>query len=124
MFAYREEAVVGPWLGRGLWSLSSKEAVMSKDCQAVSAKGPVEGKKTVSFFLFLFFPFVFLGPHPRHIEVSTLEVEWELQLLAYTAAAATPDPSHVCDLFHCSRQCWILNPLSKARGSDLHPHGY
>ena len=28
---------------------------------------------------------------------------------------ATPDPSHVCDLHHSSRQCRILNPLSKAR---------
>ena len=26
-----------------------------------------------------------------------------------------PDPSHVCDLHHSSRQRWILNPLSEAR---------
>ena len=25
------------------------------------------------------------------------------------------DPSHVCNLHYSSRQCWILNPLSKAR---------
>ena len=25
------------------------------------------------------------------------------------------DLSHVCDLYHSSWQCWILNPLSKAR---------
>ena len=26
-----------------------------------------------------------------------------------------PDPSHVCDLHHSLRQCWILNTLSEAR---------
>ena len=26
-----------------------------------------------------------------------------------------PDQSCVCDLYHSSQQCWILNPLSKAR---------
>ena len=31
-------------------------------------------------------------------------------------ATATWDPSCVCDLHHSSRQCWILNPLSEARG--------
>ena len=34
---------------------------------------------------------------------------------AYATATATRDPSHVCDLYHSSRQCWILNPLSEAR---------
>ena len=28
---------------------------------------------------------------------------------------ATPDPSHLCNLHHSSWQCWILNPLSKAK---------
>ena len=39
----------------------------------------------------------------------------ELQLLAYTTATATQDPSRVCDLHHSLWQCWILNLLSKAR---------
>ena len=39
----------------------------------------------------------------------------ELQLLAYTTATATPDPSRVYNLQQGSRQHWILNPLSKAR---------
>ena len=39
-----------------------------------------------------FFFFVFLGPHPRHMEVPRLGVESELQLLAYTTATAMPDP--------------------------------
>ena len=49
------------------------------------------------------------------MEVPRLGVESELQLLAYTTATATPDLSCVCDLHHSSRQCPILNPLSKAR---------
>ena len=64
-----------------------------------------------SHFLFV----CFLGLHPRHMEVSRLGVQSELQLLAYATATATLDPSYVCDLHHSSRQCWILNPLSKAR---------
>ena len=49
------------------------------------------------------------------MEVSRLGVKSELQLLAYTAATAMPDPSCICKL-HCSlRQRWILNPLSEAR---------
>ena len=32
--------------------------------------------------------FVFLGPHPQHMEVPRLEVESELQLPAYTTANA------------------------------------
>ena len=34
---------------------------------------------------------------------------------AYTTATATPDPSHISDLYYSLWQCWILNPLSKAR---------
>ena len=51
------------------------------------------------------------------MEVPRLGVESELQLPATATATATAmkDPSHVCDLHHSSRQCWIINPLSKAR---------
>ena len=65
-------------------------------------------------FLFFIFIFVFLGPLQRHMEVPMLGIESELLLLTYTTATATPDPSRVCDLYHSSRQCRILNPLSKA----------
>ena len=58
--------------------------------------------------------FVFLGPPSRHMEVPRLGVKLELQLLAYTTAKATPDPSWVCDLHHSSWQHQILNSLSKA----------
>ena len=64
----------------------------------------------VFFVCFLFFClFVFLGPHPRHMEVPRLGVESELQLPAYATATAMPDLSCVCDLHHSSWQCWILN---------------
>ena len=50
-----------------------------------------------------------------HMEVPGLGVKSELQLLAYTTAIATPEPSCVCNLHHSSRQHRILNPLSEAR---------
>ena len=46
---------------------------------------------------------------------SHTKVQLELQLLAHTTAKATPALSHICNLHHSSWQCWILNPLSKAR---------
>ena len=49
------------------------------------------------------------------MEIPRLGVESELSLLAYDTAPAIPDLSHVCDLYHSSRQCRILNPLSEAR---------
>ena len=54
--------------------------------------------------------------HLQHMEIPRLGVESELPLPAYATATATQDPSHVCDLYHSSRQCQILNPLSEARG--------
>ena len=69
----------------------------------------------------LIFFLSFLGPHPRHIEVPRLGVKSGLQQLADTTATATPDPSRVCDLPHCSQQHWILNPLSQARDGTRSP---
>ena len=63
--------------------------------------------------LILLLLFYFLGLHLWHKEVPKLEVESELQLLAYVTA--TLDLSHVCNLHHSSQQHWILDPLSKAR---------
>ena len=51
--------------------------------------------------------FVFWGPHLWHMEAPRLGVELELQPLAYAAATAMPDPSHICELHHSSWQCWI-----------------
>ena len=58
----------------------------------------------------IFFSFLFLF---RAAKSSRPGVELELQLPVYTTA--TWDPSCVCDLYHSSHQCWILNPLSEAR---------
>ena len=51
------------------------------------------------------------------MEVPRLGAKSELQLPAYSTATATtrPDPSHICDLYHSSRQCSILNLPSEAR---------
>ena len=49
------------------------------------------------------------------MEVPRLGVKLELQLLAYTIATATPDPSCICYLYHGSQQLRILHPLSEAR---------
>ena len=65
------------------------------------------------FVLFFVFCFCFLGPHPWHMEVPGLGIKSELQRPVY--ATATSDLSRVCDLHHSSWQCWILNPLNKAR---------
>ena len=67
-----------------------------------------------SLILFFFFwSFVFLGLHPRHMEVPRLGVESELLPPAYTTATATLDPKRVCDLHHSPWQCWILDHWSK-----------
>ena len=49
------------------------------------------------------------------MDVPMLGVKSELQLLVYTTAMATPDPSHVFNLHCSSQQPWILNPLSEVR---------
>ena len=49
------------------------------------------------------------------MEVPRPGLELELQLLAYAAATATQYPCLICDLYHSSRQCQILNPLNKAK---------
>ena len=66
----------------------------------------------LSFFLFLF---LFLWPHLQHMEFFRLEVELELQLLAYTTDTATQDPVLICDL-HCNlQQCHTLKALINAK---------
>ena len=69
----------------------------------------------ISFHFILFYFFAFLGLHLPHMEVPRLGVQSELLPPAYTTATATWDPNHVCDLHDSSWQCWILNPVSKAR---------
>ena len=69
----------------------------------------------VNFFLSFFFFFFFFWLCPHHMVFFRVGVELGLWIPAYTIATAMPDPSHVCDLHHSSEQCWIPNPLSKAK---------
>ena len=70
--------------------------------------------------LYLCIYLAFVGPHPRHMEVPRLGVQSELQMLNYTTATATPDPSCVCDPHHSSGPHWVLNPLSEIRDQTRH----
>ena len=78
-------------------------------------EGQISPLPLLIFSLLVYLLFVFLGPHLRHMEVLRLGFKLELQLPAYTTATGTPDPIHVCDLHHSSRQRWMLNPLSEAK---------
>ena len=73
------------------------------------------------FLFFYFLSFIFLGLHLWHMEIPRLGVKLEPQLQAYTTAIATQDLSRVCGLHHSSWQCWIFNPLSKARDRTYVP---
>ncbi len=64
---------------------------------------------------FCFVLFVFLRPHPQHIDVPRLRVKSELWLLACTTVTAMLDPSYILDLHYSSQQRWILKPLVEAR---------
>ena len=61
------------------------------------------------------FLFVCFYGHTQDMEVPRLGAKSELQLPAYTTATAMWDLSHVCDVHHSSRKCWLLDPLSEAR---------
>ena len=75
------------------------------------------------FLFYLFIYFCFLGMPLRHMEVPRLGIESELQLLA--TDTAIPDPSHLCNLHHSLRPCWILDPfIEQGHGSNPNPHGY
>ena len=49
------------------------------------------------------------------MEVPRLGVELEPQMLAYTTATATPDLSHISNLYHSTQQHQIPELLSEAR---------
>ena len=63
-----------------------------------------------------FFFFFYLGWHLQHMEVPRLEVELELQRPACSTTTAMSVLSCICNPCHSLQQCWILNPLSEARG--------
>ena len=72
---------------------------------------PIFYFQTFRLWIFFFFFFCFLGLHLQDVDVPRLGVQLELQLLA--TATATRNPSHVCDLHHSSRQCWIHDPWAR-----------
>ena len=75
----------------------------------------INSNNVLSSILF-YFILIFLGPHSQQMEGPRLGVDkLELQLPAYTAAIATPDLNHICDLYHSSRQHQIFNSLIEAR---------
>ena len=96
------------WIHITMWS-SSAELKLSSNGRH---EPPDEAFLSLSLF---FFFLVFLGLHPRQMEVPRPGVESELQLLAYTRATAAQNPSSICNLHHSSRQHWNLNPLNKDR---------
>ena len=57
----------------------------------------------------------------QYMEVPRVGVKSELQLLAYTTATPTWDPSHICNQHDSSQQHQILNTLSKARFGTAEP---
>ena len=67
------------------------------------------------YILIFFFVFCLFRAPPLAYGGPRLRVKSELGLPAYATATAMPDPSHVCDLYHSSQQCWIPSPLSEAR---------
>ena len=73
----------------------------------------------------IFFFFCFLGPHLWHMEVPRLGVELELQLPAYTIAAAMQDPNHICNLYIPQLTVTLdPQPTEQGQGSNPHPYGY
>ena len=69
----------------------------------------IDGLSLYSFFLSECLSICLFRATPVAYGSSQLGAELELQLPSYTTATAMPDPSHNL------QQCWILNPLSKAR---------
>ena len=68
--------------------------------------------------LFFFFLSFFRAP-PAAYGGSQARGLIGAMLPAYARATATEDPSHICDLQHSSRQCWILNPLQPTTSGFL-----
>ena len=54
----------------------------------------------IAYFHFFF---LFLWPRLRHMEVPRSGIKLELQLLAYTTATVTPDPSRACATYTAAR---------------------
>ena len=67
--------------------------------------------------------FFFLGLYLWHMEIPRLQVQSELQLLAYNTATAMQDLSQMGDLYHSSGTAGSLTHWAGQRWK-LYPHGY
>ena len=67
------------------------------------------------------FIYLFLGPHPSIWKFPGQGSNWSCNCwpTPQPQQPATPDPSHICDLYPSSQQCQNLNPLSEARDQTL-----
>ena len=104
------------WIKIALWHHLRTEHLPCKDQRLIcwnSVFFPTKKNYCTIWILFYYSFFVFLGPHPWHMESPRQGAESELKLLAY--ATATQDLSHVHDLYCSSEQSQILNPLREAR---------
>ena len=70
--------------------------------------------KLIELYILFYYLFI-LWLHLPHMEVPRLDVEYELQLPAYTTGIAMQDLSRICNLHHSSRQCRILKPAEQTR---------
>ena len=68
------------------------------------------------FFSKYLFICCFLRLYLQHMAVPRIGFELELQLLAYTTATETQDPSHICELHHSSLKCQMLYPIDGGQG--------
>ena len=91
------------------WGIKQESG--SQGAYILSQRDRPRTRKQIIYLFILLFP----GLHLQHMDISRIGVKSELQLPPYITATATQDPSHVCDLHHSSWQCWIPDPLSKAR---------
>ena len=73
----------------------------------------------IYLFIYLFVVFCLFRATPRAYGGSQTMGQVGAVATGYARATATQDLSCICDLHHRSWQCWILNPLSKARGRTL-----
>ena len=108
------------WEG-GVWPICSRVCHIRNKGLLYSApenyrwwKKDSPGRWYCFIYLFIIYYF-FIGLHLRHVEILRLGVTSELQPLVYATTTATWAPSRVCNLYHSSWQCQILNPASKAR---------
>ena len=83
---------------------------------------PLSGpRKRVNFsWLFFLFSPLFMAT-PAAYENSQPRGGIRASPGTYTAAAATPNPSHICNLHHSLWPCRILKPLSEARDPRIEP---